>query len=117
MIGPRARASSAPQWIGKACLPPGSGCEVRRIWSVRFERLIVWSKYPEGIGSKKESGPKKATARLTDGPFGWSVRMRASACNDLIDLAIANPCYVALHNLCVFCGISRVAGDRSGLLF
>jgi hypothetical protein len=35
--------------------------------------------------------------------------MQASACSDLVDLAIANPGPVALHNLCIFDEISRLA--------
>jgi hypothetical protein len=37
--------------------------------------------------------------------------MRASACNDLIGLSIANPYSVALHNLGIFGEISR-CGER-----
>ena len=33
--------------------------------------------------------------------------MQALACSDLVDLAIANPGPVALHNLCIFGEISR----------
>ena len=36
--------------------------------------------------------------------------MQASACSDLVDLAIANPGPVALHNLCIFSEISRWGG-------
>src|ERR1700693_486300 len=43
MIGPRSRAVGAPQWIGQRTFAPGSGCEVRRIWSGRFEVFIVAS--------------------------------------------------------------------------
>ena len=41
ITGPRSRAVGAPQWIGKRTFAPGSGCEVRRIWSVRLERVMV----------------------------------------------------------------------------
>src|SRR6267154_484647 len=41
MIGPRSRALAAPQAIGKLSLAPGAGCEVMRIWSTRFDRVIA----------------------------------------------------------------------------
>jgi hypothetical protein len=37
MIGPRSTGSAAPHRTGKRALAcPGSGCEVSRIWLVRF---------------------------------------------------------------------------------
>src|SRR5215472_13690789 len=39
MIGPRACGLAAPQWIGKRDFPPGSGWEVRRMWSVRLDLI------------------------------------------------------------------------------
>ena len=39
MIGPRSRAVPMPHWIGRA-LPPGSGWEVRRMWSVRLDVMF-----------------------------------------------------------------------------
>ena len=38
---PALARGGAPQWIGKSSLAPGAGCEVRRIWSVRLERVIA----------------------------------------------------------------------------
>src|SRR3954468_14103787 len=43
MTGPRSRAVAAPQTIGKRALAPGSGCDVRRICSVRLEPVIAIS--------------------------------------------------------------------------
>src|SRR5262249_3267236 len=79
MIGPRARASAAPQWIGKACFAPGSGWEVRRIWSVRFERLMLMI----------SGAPKKPTARRSDGPDRAFCRRRVGPAVPA-DLFIAN---------------------------
>ena len=59
MMGPRSRAVAAPQAMGKRGLAPGAGCEVRRIWSVRFGRVIA--------------GPKKPMARRCDGPHPITV--------------------------------------------
>src|SRR4030088_1115711 len=56
MIGPRSRAVGAPQLIGKRCLAPGAGCEVRRIWSVRLETVMA-------AGPKCKCEPKTSTAR------------------------------------------------------
>src|ERR1700758_3871245 len=58
MMGPRSRASAAPQWMGNACFPPGSGWDVRRMWSVRFERFMSVS--------QKANGPPDRRAGLTD---------------------------------------------------
>src|SRR4051794_36071997 len=43
MTGPRSRAVAAPQTMGKRAFAPGSGCDVRRICSVRLERFIAIS--------------------------------------------------------------------------
>src|SRR3954467_7399369 len=43
MTGPRSRAVAAPQTMGKRAFAPGSGCDVRRICSVRFEPVIAIS--------------------------------------------------------------------------
>ena len=64
MIGPRSRAVGAPQWIGKRIFAPGSGCEVRRIWSGRFGVFIAV------VLSSPEKSP---TARRNDGPTLWNV--------------------------------------------
>ena len=41
MIGPRSRAVPAPHATGKRGLAPGAGCEVRRMWSMRFIWVIA----------------------------------------------------------------------------
>src|SRR5438132_1270060 len=55
MIGPRSRAVGAPQWIGKRCFAPGSGCEVSRIWSGRFDLFIE-------VDPQKLDGPPRRRA-------------------------------------------------------
>src|ERR1700733_2082178 len=58
MTGPRSRALSAPQWIGKCTFAPGSGCDVSRIWSLRLERFMV--RIPKG------RRPAMMTGRTTE---------------------------------------------------
>src|SRR5262245_28542074 len=41
IIGPRSLAVAAPHFKGNRAFPPGSGWEVRRICSVRFEPAIA----------------------------------------------------------------------------
>src|ERR1700733_12359296 len=59
ITGPRSRALAAPQSIGKVCLAPGAGCEVRRIWSIRLERVIV-------TDPRNGDGPPKQTGLVTN---------------------------------------------------
>ena len=56
ITGPRSRALAAPQLIGNVCLAPGAGCEVRRIWSIRFEPVIATDPR-NGDGPPKQTGP------------------------------------------------------------
>src|SRR5262245_57857838 len=57
ITGPRSCAFAAPHAIGKACFAPGTGCDVRRMWSGRLGRVIAVV-------------PETATARHDDGPDG-----------------------------------------------
>ena len=40
ITGPRSRAEAAPHLIGSFAPAPGSGCEVSRIWVVRFSDVM-----------------------------------------------------------------------------
>src|SRR3981081_2708268 len=71
MIGPRCFAVAAPHSIGKRAFAPGSGCEVRRICSVRFEPTIAMD-------------PERRRPAAFDGP------------DDQYCIAFSNPLYSRL---------------------
>ena len=55
MIGPRSRAVSAPQWMGK--------CSLRSRLRMRGKPDMV-----SAIGTVHDANPKRQTARRNDGP-------------------------------------------------
>src|ERR1700722_3141500 len=57
--------------MGKSCLPPGAGCEVRRIWSIRLERDIA-KDLLNGDGPPKQTG--LITNNATDSPAKTGIR-------------------------------------------
>src|SRR3954451_19174706 len=94
MMGPRARALSAPHVIGNGCFAPGSGCDVRRIWSVRFARCI------QKVTLQNENGPPMRRAWLF------------SALQDQVPEAY-NIAILASDTIPANCGICWAFADRA----
>ena len=92
-----------PQLIGKRGLAPGAGCDVRRMWSVRFTPVI--------------RDPETSIARLQDGPsvlegFATLIRRSPPAAPRIIappPAAEANPCQ-SISNDRLTAGFRRCRG-------
>src|ERR1700680_3345699 len=66
MIGPRARAFSAPQRIWNRGFAPGSGCDVSRIWSGRLPVIVDDAKKVDGPPPR--DGPRRFPSRKPHDP-------------------------------------------------